>query len=857
MEPHKKRRKTTAPPEFTHPLEALSREGPSDKFDITLVWSTLDTQVANILKNIALKDPTAVDCRTKILNHLTTNDIMVFDGAGNMTILEKGFNTLFQKYYKKFVKDAFLTNLIYGVIPFVLKVDESGFFFPVVLKLGTYVIQTAYMIEREEQVYRVIRPIEFCCQPQNLKWYSATHNLAFLTTGIEYGGVTNFGANMTGISIQPNPFAGKDIGTSGIGNKGWFIDTSVTVMDLFGKEPGACGEIQSPLISVVELYNLTNCMANFMIMAEDKKLKTHVVLEKRPETNTEVHYDKSGIYNPHHPLNKTVNFNGMPTSSDSGTGERLNMGLSDILLPIPDINMMTTEQVRILQQNKRALGSTSSFNSERAAQLLGAGYLADYMKKLHTAGAIGESEMSVRYCPQGYQVSTFNKHPEIHAGERFAEMRDLLNKVIASAMQVPYSLMYPHANEAATTDANQLKMFQRSISQIAFELNRQMTHIFRESFSSNIGKIRSFSIKTYQPDFSQIDAANYRNPERYAESRNRSGGKVGIDFQSTSRKNIAEMLPRMWVVPTISSEYMSKIIKKRKPQKSVVTTDEPGHIVDESFPKPDDKVFETRDEGEVDISKKFSGKPIAALADVHNFGLGKKVDELEKETNKVYGKQTILEEMDDQEKPVETSDKDVKKKKDSTSVKSKYEPIDDINDLTIRLDPINYVTDETLLSLFKCGALPIEHLQRIWIQSSGVTEPMIYKGTEGVIANAEHNWIMEGGLIARALEEKINEQAFERDTAMLGMQHENQIQSMKISSKLAPKTPGQSGGSSSSSSSSSGGGSGGGGVSSSASQTTNLSQPKTKTTSEEVLGRMKAKIPSKKKGAAPKSLAKK
>ncbi len=784
--PSKKRRKVTLK-EYADPYAKAGKDIPKSKdyHNISLPWATLNPGVIHTLTQLVNTEAIAIDCRKKVLSHLTTHDVSVHDKHGTPVALEPQYNVRFQRYYKKFVREAYQAFLIHGLLPMVMIEDDSGFFFPVVAKLGTYVIQTAFCAEDEKQYYRVLRPIYFCARPDRLKYYEKIQDFAFpLPFDSIYGGTYSNAAN---IQIGPHPAAGQDFTTSPVKDKGWFVDTSINVLDVFDCAPSPLGDVRSPLMGLLFPHNMTKCLGDIMLRAEYKMLTPAFLVENKTRNNVD-----------ERPQGATARQGGSASSNIADPVEReranardiLTMGMENILSPLPAIDRLTPHQVMQIRAQQREMEKCSSSSTLSNPEAIGGDVIGKYHRKLMEDGVRGEVDGKVRFCPEGYVFSGANKHPETHAGARYFESKEDFSRMICSSFGIPISLIYTMSKESSGVQEGQMKVFQRSISNTCIQFNNILTQLFRESLSENTKQFpRMVSIKAVSEDFGYIDADNNRHPGRFDKTRFGSGkgtsyGGIGMMSAQRSSRTIPEMLPRFSALPTPSEETVKHIIQSlpenndrgspiRDADDSAKRKSDTTKTPTESFEKDDEYDKKT-------LNEKFSGDPIEPLSATANMRLKEEMMKVAVETHKKSG--VTVREHGTASITNETSS--------SSGGKKRKKDIEfEITDLTICLDPVIYYEREPLLEVAKAGAISPEQYQRLLCEGNGITQSTAYGGMQGARENANFFNVIEFGEIGMLNEKDKEGRSQDHEKDVFKMAEKKEKNMMEAEHKFAKENP--------------------------------------------------------------------
>lgn len=763
ISPPEKRRKPT----LREYSDAYSKVGvgvpkSKDYYNIVLPWATLNPGVIHTLTQLVNIEAIAIDCRKKILSHLTTHSIGVHDKHGTPVLMDPQYNIRFQRHYKKFVQEAYQSYLIHGLVPMVMIEDSSGFFFPVVAKLGTYVIQTAFSAEDESQVYRVLRPIYFCARPDKLKHYDRVDDFAFPNSFDSiYGGTTH---SSCGIQLGPHPAAGQDITVSIVKEKGWFIDRSISVLDVFDSAPSPLGDIRSPLMGLLFSHNVTQCLADIMLRSEYKMLSPAYLLEPRPATNVDKRDMEQTPFGPQ----------GNPAADEAVSMNLLTMNMRNVLAPIPSLDKLAPQQILHIESQQRELRKASNspmFNNPTA---LGGNVMRNYYRRLAEDAAKGEVEGKVRYCPEGFVFSGANKHPEAHAGSRYFESKEDFSRMICSTFGVPISLIYTTSKESSGIAEGQMQLFQRTVSNLCIQFNNILTQIFRESLTADTKQFsRMMSVKSVSEDFAYIDAENNRNPDRYRRNTTK------VDFMGASeagKSSLPEMIPRYAALPTPSEEEIHHIIQAQpfnntpaKPMNPEDPTSKPSQdrpkTAEENFVK--DPAHDKKS-----MAERFSGPPIEPMADVTNMRQTIEAAKLTKDVHNEYGKSMRV------EGPMHEISKKRKREGDVEF---------DITDLTVCMDPVVFYDREALLEVAKAGCISIPHYQRALCEGNNITQPTSYGGIDGARENANFFNIIEFGEITVVNESAKEDKGHKREKEMFKMTAEKEKSQLAQKEAVKPK----------------------------------------------------------------------
>jgi len=780
--------------EYPNPYTKVGKEIPKTKgyYNVKLKWATLNPYVVHKLTQIVDTEAIAVDCRKKILAHLTTHDVGIHDKHGNPVAVEPQFGLRLQRYFKQFVRDVYRCVLIYGVAPVTMVQDESGYQFPKAAKPGTFVIQTAYCAEDEKQYYRVIRPIYFCARPDKLKYYEKLENFSFpMPFESAYGGVTHGGLEM---DLKPHPAAGQDITSSLVKDMGWFIDDQLCVLDCFDSSPSALGELRSPLIGLIKPHNVANCLGDVMLRAEYKMLIPTYLLEPKVQNNVD---DRSKYNEPAFSVGGPAAEHGLDMS-DRVERERINaknvltMGMHNILSEVPDITRLTPQQVIQIKAQQRELEKRTTSGPLTDSSAAGGEIMKNYYRKLAEDAAKGEVEGKVRYCPEGYAFSGANKHPEAKAGGRYFDAKEDYSRMICSSFGVPISVIYTLAKESAGVHEEQTKIFQRTVSNKCIEFNNLLTQIFRESFSGEGSKKfpRMMSIKSVSEDYGFIDAENNRNPDRYLQAAGMAAGKnmhnpMGMMGAHGSTRTIPEMTPRYAALPMPSDETIKHVMQTQKDESkpaSPVTGDQPSDKEkEEERPKAPAEAFEKDDEyDEKPLKEKFSGAAVEPLAVASRMRLREELMNTNLMIHKSKGR-AVLEHGG------------VKRKRhssgDGKDGGSDGEEDCDVSEFTICLDPVIYHSSEGLLETAKAGAISVERYQKLLCEGNGITQSAGYGGIDGARKNANLFSIMELAEINMTNEADKEGKSRGHEKDMFKMTEKKEKDTMAAEHKFAKENP--------------------------------------------------------------------
>jgi hypothetical protein len=263
------------------------------------------------------------------------------------------------------------------------------------------------------------------------------------------------------------------------------------------------------------------------------------------------------------------------------------------------------------------------------------------------------------------------------------------------------------------------------------------------------------------------------------------------------------MVQKHWVAPTPSKEYIRELFRQRKVEEEEEEDRELGDTRDDAQPSEMKDIFDKPSDSRP-VSEKLSGDPVPLLAEVHNRGMYKEVVEIQRDCDARYGKKVVSEAINHPKKKKAKTDEPSSPKNKGSKGNAKgsdeWIPIDDINKLTVRLDPVIYVELETLLQVFRAGAITPTHFQKLMCQRSGVPDPLSYPGTKGAVRNAEFLWIMEGGNITKEIEDERSTEEAERadktakdatknEESKLTMMHKFEMENIELSAKFGETAP--------------------------------------------------------------------
>ena len=229
-----------------------------------LPWVTLDHSRLDILQTYHDSIPIAARCKNYVLQHMTGSPIEV-EKDGETVEFTPDYDDFFQTEFTKFLHDAYDTYMTLGIIPITMVQEESGHFAPRVLKYGTYVIESAYVVESEKTYYRVKRaPMHVLRRRQdNGSVQSSMEQLSNLFVGQALGGLAQ----------NANSGAASGIGRAFVENAqpnydDWIPDLTVRVISGLGHDPALNGRIRSPLSSIYDQAILTNTLIWYKVRAE-------------------------------------------------------------------------------------------------------------------------------------------------------------------------------------------------------------------------------------------------------------------------------------------------------------------------------------------------------------------------------------------------------------------------------------------------------------------------------------------------------------------------------------------------------------------------------------------------------------
>jgi hypothetical protein len=760
--------------EYTNPFKHLKSENtrPKDYYDIHIKWHTVNPYASHTISRMVYRDPMVIDCRRRIVSHLTTNNINIYDSGGNPVVIEPKYDLKFQKYYKDFVQDAYEAYLIQGAVPMVIIEDDSGFFFPVVLKLGTYVIQTAYCVEDERQVYRILRPIYFCARPERLQRYEKVQSVDLSTTSSLFGDDNHNRHNMSGVNLEPHPSAGENITTaSGIKDMGWFIDPSISVLNIFDSPPSVMGEVRSPLAGVLMQHYMTMFLADTMLQAERKMLQSVILVERTKETNIDMHYDPNSQSTPNAKSFFTEN-------ASNGTGEDEALSMYKLSGRVPEMANMSRAAQHAIRAQQELVARNRSHPLLKNEDAIGGAIIRNHLNKTAEDDAMGDVGRP-RYLPKGFQYSSAFKHPEVHAGTRYFEMREQFDRTICSSLEVPIALVKPQPKEASAAQEGQMKIFQRAIQTKARMLNIILTTILRETLIGKQEKFeRVFSIKKVTEHYEHISLENNRDRERHLRSRDHVRGGTDLDMSTGNAfaRTIPEMIPPYLALPTPSKDEVASVFKVKKTCSVVQSSsegkggssgkDKEGQAQDDRERPPRYFFEDSAKQGKRLLPDRFSGIPVTPLAEIANFQAKEDMYKLIKETHNEYGAEMrrsgVFGERDDE--------KENKSKLGTDEI--------DVYHLEVRLEPMVFVNTVDLMETARTGAIPFTQYQRLMAQQIGIVEPPAYGGIYGARENAEFFRVVEGTEVAEKAEAEKEDRNHTREKEMNKINQNNDKDNM-------------------------------------------------------------------------------
>ena len=807
--------------DFINPFERLERENdkPPGYYHINLKWSTADPHMAHSLARLVFEDQLVIDCRRKILSVMTSNDLGVFDARGEAVSVDPQLNLIIQRYYKDFIHDAYEAYLIYGVVPIVLLQISPGIKVPKVPAYKTYLLQTAYSIEDERQVYRVIRPIHFCARPDDLKYYQKL-NIADYPTFMGVLGQQFMGKDS--LNLEPNASIGKNIIYSSVKDSGWFIDPFIGVIDIFNSAPSVLGEIHSPLSGLIREFNMTIILGNIMMQAQRKMIRPTYLVEQEPEKNTERHLKtlRNGSIDMNHPGNLREDFDSLlpgGVSADPFSHEIRSMGMDEILMPIPDASCLRPEDLQRLRRQQDLINSQRDNPLFRNPASLDGKMMQSYMSDMISDTIRGETNERLRFCPKGFNFASVNKHPETHAGDNYLDVKDALSRSICSSLEVPISIIMPPSRESDKVATGQRKIFQQTIAMKAKKFDNIITSIFRETFGGGDPRFgKMFSIKEMSERYDLISAANNRDKDRYyrsIEKLNERRGNQGMNSVHAyeSPGTIPEMLPRVAALPMLSKSDVSHIMKAKKPESK---PSKPGNEKEREKEKekddrikPIDSEMDTDSNGELELS----GEPEQPLADVTNWEREREIRKRNREVSDeliLRNKRRKIENGKEEEEESTRSKSKTENDSDSENESDDEDAVDP-NTFSIRLYPVIDADIVDLTEVARSGAIPVSQYQQLMCQLNGITPPPVFGGLYGARKASEYFRIVNGEEHNEELELEKENRGDKRDKEMMKMKQTQETEKMSLQHKYdkenaklnqgSGKTPSSSSGSNASS----------------------------------------------------------
>ena len=252
-------------------------------------WVDLNQTEIDYVRNIHFRDSMASSCRTQTINFLFGEPIKFETSKGRLLELTPEFEAFVKTRWTKFAIDCYDSLQTIGIIPVTIVQPQNGTPYPAVPKEGTYRIQVAYIIEREELIFRVLRDSTYSVRLQRRRLQEST------STGDAYGFQRSHSAEAAG--------ADWDLGVLGEGGvdaflrtifntdvpQGWVLDESVSVLHGFGLDPTVDGRLRSPLVPTILSSRTTSYLGDAMLASVDASLHRTLLVQstKDPEGKEE------------------------------------------------------------------------------------------------------------------------------------------------------------------------------------------------------------------------------------------------------------------------------------------------------------------------------------------------------------------------------------------------------------------------------------------------------------------------------------------------------------------------------------------------------------------------------------------
>ena len=245
-----------------------------------LQWRKIDMARVMRLWNIHTRDALAKRCRDYVINHLMSSELEVLNGDGEVMAFDSGFANFFQHKYKEFCIAAYDMYMVLGVVPVVIMQHANGQFFPVVPKIGTFELETAYAIDTEKLYFRVRRQ----------KALKVWRDEADPNVGMPARYAANrMRENVHVIHTGETPPAAQGVNGLGTGvapgDAGWIVDGSVSVITGLGADPSIEGELCSPLASIEQDIVRADNLLRFMMMGQYRMVNPPMTMQYHKTEN--------------------------------------------------------------------------------------------------------------------------------------------------------------------------------------------------------------------------------------------------------------------------------------------------------------------------------------------------------------------------------------------------------------------------------------------------------------------------------------------------------------------------------------------------------------------------------------------